>query len=562
MIASLSRILTIGRNTLTEAVRQKVLNVLLIFSIVLVGSSVSASQLATPGLDTAGIFDAQIKFVKDFGCGSIGLFGFLIALLSTAQLIPQELHNRTIYTILAKPVRRAEFLLGKFLGVVLLLVLCVALMSLAFAATLYYQELRGFSVAHDAYAQDPAWRDNPVLVSAYNHDVQLIRQQVQDPQLIGAVLLIFMKLLLTIGIALFVSTFATSSIFTIVMTFLIYLIGHMEGAAREVWLAQGNPVDLAKRAGRVHRDAHPRHEFLHHRRRDPGRQQDTLEPYSEPGGLRRCLSHRRAGARRGHLRLPGNLMNPKPDAVETTSTCLPLSWRLRRALSIALLLGLWAPFKIAWEQNIAQEQDFLRYRGATMTRQFARRARAGPDHRRAKRHAQRGADFVWLNVTTAWMNQDWWRMGSLINLTTALQPRAPIFWDMGGWHLAYNASIAAANDVHEPNAMRRLKASRFWAERGLDIYKRGLENNPTYWRLWSDTAQLYNDRFKDYPTAAAYYQKASEQPGAMTYLERFPPHVRPPARKRSREGICRVEEALVPADARAEEGKAAHRAGD
>ncbi len=53
------------------------------------------------------------------------------------------------------------------------------------------------------------------------------------------------------------------------------------------------------------------------------------------------------------------------------------------------------------------------------------------------------ADFVWLNVTTAWMNQEWFRMGGYINLCTALQPRAPVFWDMGGWHLAWNASIAA-----------------------------------------------------------------------------------------------------------------------
>src|SRR5271156_6156671 len=158
MIASLFRILTIGRNTLTEAVRQKVLNVLLIFSLVLVGSSVLVSQLATPGLDSAGLFDAQIKFVKDFGCGAIGLFGFAIALLSTAQLIPQELHNRTIYTILAKPVRRSEFILGKFLGVVLLLALCVALMSLAFAATLYWQEIQGLHAAEAAYSQTPNWR--------------------------------------------------------------------------------------------------------------------------------------------------------------------------------------------------------------------------------------------------------------------------------------------------------------------------------------------------------------------------------------------------------------------
>jgi ABC-type Na+ efflux pump permease subunit len=244
MISCLYRIITIGRVTLTEAVRQKVLNVLLIFSVVLVGSSVVVSQLATPGLDSSGLFDAQIKFVKDFGCGAIGLFGFFIALLSTAQLIPQELHNRTIYTILAKPVRRAEFLLGKFFGIVLLLALCVALMSLAFAATLYWQEMRGLQTTEATYDQTPNWRANPLVVNAYNHDVQQIVQQVRDPQLIEAIILIFAKLLLTTGIALLISTFATSSIFTIVTTFMIYLIGHMESTAREFWLARGAEASI------------------------------------------------------------------------------------------------------------------------------------------------------------------------------------------------------------------------------------------------------------------------------------------------------------------------------
>jgi ABC-type Na+ efflux pump permease subunit len=239
MISSLHRIITIGRNTLTEAVRQKVLNVLLIFSLVLVGSSVGFSQMATPGLDAAGLFDAQIKFVKDFGCGAIGLFGFIISLLSVAQLIPQELHNRTIYTILAKPVRRSEFLVGKFFGVVLLLALCVALMSLAFAATLYWQELRGIETVGTMYGRTPDWKPDPNLLSAYNHDIDLVVQQVRDPQIVEAIVLIFAKLLLTTAIALFISTFATSSIFTIVTTFMIYLIGHMEGTAREFWLASG-----------------------------------------------------------------------------------------------------------------------------------------------------------------------------------------------------------------------------------------------------------------------------------------------------------------------------------
>lgn len=241
MISSLHRIIIIARNTLTEAVRQKVLNVLLIFGLFLVGSSVGFSNLATPGLDPAGLYAEPIKFVKDFGCGAIGLFGFFIALLSTAQLIPQELHNRTIYTILSKPVRRSEFLLGKFFGIVLLLALCVTLMSLAFAAALYWQELRGIQVADKTY---PNWASNPDVASMYNHDVQQIKDQVRDPQLIEAVLLIFAKLVMTTAIALLISTFATSSIFTIITTIMIYLIGHMEGTAREMWLARGAEVNL------------------------------------------------------------------------------------------------------------------------------------------------------------------------------------------------------------------------------------------------------------------------------------------------------------------------------
>lgn len=239
MIASVFRIITIGRNTLTESIRQKVLNVLLIFALVLVVCSFAFSGLGAQGLDSSSMFDAQIKFVKDFGCGAIGIFGFLITLLSTAQLLPQELHNRTIYTILAKPVRRAEFLLGKFLGMVLLLTLCTALMSLAFGGTLYWQETTALAQTNATYNQNPNWRSIPEAVVSYDHDVAGILTQTRDPQLVEAVLLIYIKLLMTTAIALLISTFATSSIFTIATTFMIYLIGHMESTAREFWLARG-----------------------------------------------------------------------------------------------------------------------------------------------------------------------------------------------------------------------------------------------------------------------------------------------------------------------------------
>jgi hypothetical protein len=230
MIDSLSRIIVIARNTLTEAIRQKVLTVLLLFGLVLICTSVFFSQL---------VIDQQIKFVKDFGCGAIGLIGFALAVLSTAQLLPQELHNRTIYTILAKPVRRAEFLLGKFFGVVLLLSLSVALMSLAFAGTLAWQEAKGLESTRALYNRMPHWENSPDVVSEYQHDIASIQTQTRDPQLIEAILLIFAKLVMTAAIALLISTFSTSFIFTVVTTTMLYLVGHLESVARDVWLQRG-----------------------------------------------------------------------------------------------------------------------------------------------------------------------------------------------------------------------------------------------------------------------------------------------------------------------------------
>src|SRR5471032_2837411 len=91
------------------------------------------------------------------------------------------------------------------------------------------------------------------------------------------------------------------------------------------------------------------------------------------------------------------------------STCLPLSRRLRRAVLVALLLGLWAPCKIIWEQRIAQEQDFLRYHGVTMTRQLRDQLGQGLTIGVLSGMRSVVADLVWLNVNTAWMNSDWWK---------------------------------------------------------------------------------------------------------------------------------------------------------
>jgi hypothetical protein len=215
----------------------------------------------------------------------------------------------------------------------------------------------------------------------------------------------------------------------------------------------------------------------------------------------------------------------EPAATASMDTALPLRLRLKRAVLIALLLGLWAPVKILWEQRIADEQDALRYNGVKVTVALRDKLSQGFTIGVLAGMKNIAADLLWLTMVPAWENQDWWKMGAIINVCTALQPRAPVFWDMGGWELAWNASMAAKYDMTLPTDLRRLKAERFWVERGLDVYLRGIENNPNYWRLWQDTAMLYDQRLHEYAKAAFYYQRASELPGAPVFLERFPAHM-------------------------------------
>lgn len=193
----------------------------------------------------------------------------------------------------------------------------------------------------------------------------------------------------------------------------------------------------------------------------------------------------------------------------------------RQIIGIAVLLCAWAPFKLAWELNIERQQNQLRYQGTVMTKQLRDRLSQGLTIGILAGMRNIVADFVWLDVTAAWEKYEWFKMDSLINLCTSLDPRYVPYWDFGGWQLAWNVSVAAQEDVvRQPNALRRMHDSRFWMYKGLDVYKRGIENNPNSYQLWKSMGELYQNRLGDYPKAAECYEHASQLPGAPIYLER------------------------------------------
>ncbi|MCJ7679420.1 MAG: ABC transporter permease subunit, partial [Candidatus Aminicenantes bacterium] len=116
-------ITAIALNTLKEAIRDRILYLLLFFAAVCI---ISSRLLA---IMTVG---DRIKIIMDVGLASLSLFGALMAILLGTGLVYKEIDKKTIFTLLSKPIPRYQFLLGKYFGLVITLFIMLILMSLIF----------------------------------------------------------------------------------------------------------------------------------------------------------------------------------------------------------------------------------------------------------------------------------------------------------------------------------------------------------------------------------------------------------------------------------------------
>src|SRR4051812_42450221 len=131
------------------------------------------------------------------------------------------------------------------------------------------------------------------------------------------------------------------------------------------------------------------------------------------------------------------------------------------------------------------------------------------------------ADALFIQAHVAWERTEWGRVLLLFQRITTLQPRALLFWDMAAWHMAWNASTAAANDRAQPRLALRIKAQREYFQLGKDFLERGIRNNPDRPQLYEALARLYRDKYGDHEHAAEFYAKAALLPGAPGYEKRF-----------------------------------------
>ena len=116
----MSRILIVARNTFREAVRDRVLFNLLFFALLMIASAVVVGQIS---------MDIETVVMVSLGLSAISLIGLLIAVFTGVGLVSKEIDKRTLHAVLAKPLRRWEFLLGKFAGLVLTLTVNTAAMA-------------------------------------------------------------------------------------------------------------------------------------------------------------------------------------------------------------------------------------------------------------------------------------------------------------------------------------------------------------------------------------------------------------------------------------------------
>jgi Cu-processing system permease protein len=171
----------IALNTFRESLRDKILYNLLFFALLLIGGSVMLAELTIM---------EQHKIVTDMGLAAINLIGVIIAIFVGIGLVSKEIERRTVYTIMARPISRTQFILGKYLGLALTLLVNVGVMLVVFIATLWMTGA-------------------PIHASLFQ-----------------AVQLIFVELLLVTALALLFSTFSSPTL-SAILTLAVYVIGHL-----------------------------------------------------------------------------------------------------------------------------------------------------------------------------------------------------------------------------------------------------------------------------------------------------------------------------------------------
>jgi Cu-processing system permease protein len=194
-----------------ESVRDRVPYSLVAFAVLLMAASYLISEL------TAG---QDLKIIKDLGLASINVIGLLIAIFIGIGLVSKEVERRSIYSVLAKPLSRTTFILGKFGGLVLTLAVNVSAMTVAYYLVLAFMHYTANQ------AMRLAWPAPAV-----------------DPWLLVPILLILGQLTIVTAVALLFSTFSTP-LLSALMTLGVWTAGHFNADLKNLETMVDSPLAI------------------------------------------------------------------------------------------------------------------------------------------------------------------------------------------------------------------------------------------------------------------------------------------------------------------------------
>ncbi|HLE70103.1 MAG TPA: ABC transporter permease [Vicinamibacteria bacterium] len=178
---TLRKIGYVALNTYRETVRDKVLYNLVLFALLMIGSSYVLGAISVY---------QEIKIIKDLGLAAISIFGMVIAIFIGIGLVAKEIDKRTLYGILPKPISRSQFLLGKYFGLCLTLLVNLMVMTVGLYVLLF------------------------------------LMKQPFEPALLKAIFLTYLELALLVAVAILFSTF-TSSILSGLFAGFVYVAGYL-----------------------------------------------------------------------------------------------------------------------------------------------------------------------------------------------------------------------------------------------------------------------------------------------------------------------------------------------
>lgn len=236
------RIGVIMRHTFTQLARMKVFYFLGVFALILLASNLFKIQdLGRPNLEGVDV----LRSIRAWSLGTMTLFSVVLGVVATALLLPKDLEDRTLYTILAKPVPRLDYLVGKLGGVLLLIFASLLVMDLLMTGVLAIRAPMVVEAQVAAAKQaSPPWEADQIEALK---QATLRHGATWDLQ--GAVLAVFLRAAVVASTALMLSIFSTSTLFTTITGFIVYFIGNFHETARDAYFDGDGTGPLERIAG-------------------------------------------------------------------------------------------------------------------------------------------------------------------------------------------------------------------------------------------------------------------------------------------------------------------------